>query len=205
MLKVAVVDSGINETHSHIGGVAGGVSFVSDNWDDLIGHGTAVAAAIRDHEPRIELYAVKIFDRSFATAIESVVKALEWCADNEMDVVNLSLGTAKTAHGELLKEPSLRVKVLIAPYEFLGLPAYPGRFPWVFGVSADPSCSREELRRSPDNGFLASPLPRTIPGLSPEQNLSGASFSVANFAGLICRMMLEYNVRTVDQLRDRLM
>jgi len=204
MLKVAVVDSGINANHSHIGEVADGLSLVSDTWDDLLGHGTAVAAAIRDLEPRVALYAVKIFDRSFSTEIESVVQALEWCISNEMDVVNLSLGTAKKAHGELLREASRRIKVLIAPYEFLGLPAFPGSFPWVFGVSGDPTCSRDELRSTTARGFLASPLPRSIPGLSKEENFSGTSFAVANFTGLICRLMLQHQLANADQLRNAL-
>ena len=202
MLKVAVVDSGINAGHPHIGPVEGGVSLVSDTWDDVMGHGTAVAAAIHDHEPRVGLYAVKIFDQSFSTEIDAVVRALEWCVANDMDVVNLSLGTAKASHGELLRDLSRRLNILIAPYEFIGLPAFPGSFPWVFGVSGDPACSRQDLRSTSDRGYLASPLPRSIPGLAQEQNFSGTSFAVANFTGLICRLMLEKDLAKGDQLRE---
>jgi hypothetical protein len=202
-LRVAVVDSGINLSHSHIGNVAGGISFVSETWEDRVGHGTAVAAAIRDHEPRVDLFSVKIFERSFSTDIESVVKALEWCADHQMDVVNLSLATAKLSHAELLREPSRRIKVLVAPFEFVGLPAYPGSFPWAFGVSPDPQLRRDQIREA--NGtFFASPLPRTIPGLAPQDNFTGSSFAAANFTGLICRVMLDRDLRTVDDIRSAL-
>ncbi len=195
-MKVAVVDSGINAEHSHIGKVAGGVSFVSDDWKDFVGHGTAVAAAICSHEPRVELYAVKIFDRSFATQIVSVVKALEWCADNGMEVVNVSLATAKNDHAALLEQPSRRINILIAPSEFMGLPAYPGSFEWCFGVGSDPDCPRSEFRRTPDGTFLASPLPRELPGVQITRNFSGSSFAVANFTGLVCRLMYDHDVRT---------
>lgn len=200
MLKVAVVDSGINAGHSHVGNVAGGVSFVSENWSDSIGHGTAVAAAIRDRELRVELYAVKLFDQSFATRIEAVVQALDWCASNKIDVVNLSLATAKSIHAKVLEEPSRRVNILIAPYEFIGLPAYPGSFPWVFGVSPDESCPREAFRKT-DTHFVASPFPRTIPGLTTDQNFSGPSFAVANFSGLVCRLLLANNITEASDLR----
>jgi hypothetical protein len=205
MLKVAVIDSGINPGHSHVGPIYGGVSFVSENWADFLGHGTAVAAAIRDHEPRVELYAVKIFDRSFATEIEAVLKALEWCAQNTMEVVNLSLATAKIAYARLLEEPSRRINILIAPCEFVGLPAYPGSFSWVFGVSSDERCPREKYIRVAPSHFAASPIPRTIPGLQVQENFSGLSFAVANFTGLVCRTMLEHNIRTADQLRECLL
>jgi hypothetical protein len=203
MLKVAVIDSGINASHSHVAGAAGGVSFVSENWDDLIGHGTAVAAAIRDHAPQVDLYAVKIFDRSFATEIDILVKALEWCEANDMDVVNLSVGTAKLKHGELLKDISRRLNILVAPLEFVGLPAYPGSYPWVFGISADSNCGRDEIRKDKDH-FAASPLPRTIPGLTSDQNFSGTSFAVANFTGLICSAMVTNHIRSADELRVHL-
>ncbi len=204
MLKVAVVDSGINAGHSHIGRVGGGISFVSETWNDQLGHGTAVAAAIHDHEPQVELYAVKIFDRSFSTDIDAVVKALEWCAENRMDVVNLSFATAKHSHGDLMKEVSQRMPILVAPYEFIGLPSFPGSFPWVFGVKPDTECTRAEIRSSADRAFMASPLPRTIPGLPVEQNFQGSSFAVANFTGLICREMIEHDIGGPDELRARL-
>jgi hypothetical protein len=180
------------------------VSFVSDDCKDFIGHGTAVAAAICSHEPRVELYAVKIFDRSFATQIASVVKALEWCADNSMDVVNVSLATAKNEHAALLEEPSRRVNILIAPSEFVGLPAYPGSFEWCFGVTSDPGCPRDEYRSSASGIFLASPLPREIPGVEVTHNFSGSSFAVANFSGLICRLMYNHDVRTNLAVRSLL-
>jgi hypothetical protein len=119
--------------------------------------------------------------------------------------VNLSLGTAKAIHGEVLREASRKVNVLVAPYEFVGLPAHPGSFAWVFGVLPDPSCPRQEFRKGPQNSFCASPLPRTISGISQEQNFAGPSFAVANFTGLICRTMLVSSVRTADELRLRLL
>ena len=205
MLKVAVVDSGINAGHSHVGDVAGGLSLVSAEWTDSIGHGTAVAAAIRDHAPDVALYAVKIFDRSFSTQIATVVKALEWCAEHKMDVVNLSLGTAKQAHGELLEQASRKVNILVAPYDFVGLPAFPGSYPWVFGVSSDPTCARDRFCIAGGVRFLASPMPRTIPGLATSQNFAGPSFAVANFTGLICRAMKETNIGAADDLRQFLL
>ena len=50
-VRVAVVDSGGNPSHPHIGRIAGGVAVVpgadSGDYLDRIGHGTAVAAAIQ--------------------------------------------------------------------------------------------------------------------------------------------------------------
>jgi len=118
--------------------------------------------------------------------------------------VNLSLGTAKHAHGELLAEVSRSVNVLVAPYDFVGLPAFPGSFPWVFGVSPDADCARDRFCLDGPR-FLASPLPRAIPGLATSENFAGPSFAVANFTGLICRTMVRQHIRTADELHQFLL
>jgi subtilisin family serine protease len=50
-VTVAVLDSGIHAAHPHVGGIDGGISFATsgepDDLTDRLGHGTAVAAAIR--------------------------------------------------------------------------------------------------------------------------------------------------------------
>ena len=58
-IRVAVVDSGITAGHEHVGDVAAGVSLVAGSADtiDRLGHGTAVAAAIREKAPNAELVA----------------------------------------------------------------------------------------------------------------------------------------------------
>lgn len=196
-MKVAVVDSGINAAHSHVAGVAGGVSFVGSpgpsgpEWADVLGHGTAVAGAISERAPEIELYAVRIFDRSFSTGIDRVIRALEWCEEQEMDVVNLSLATVQAAHREPLERVVTRIRTIVAPADFMGIPAWPGSLPGVIGVVPDSSLERGSCRRLAGTRFAASPFPRTLPALSPFENFSGPSFAVANFTGLLCRALLD--------------
>ena len=102
-VRVAVVDSGIYPDHPHVGGISGGIGFTSpdgpnDDYLDRLGHGTAVAAAIREKAPDVELFAVKIFDRTLATSIGSLVAAIGWAIDSGMEIINLSLGTARREH-----------------------------------------------------------------------------------------------------------
>lgn len=204
MLKVAIVDSGINPQHPHVGPVTGGESFIDSDdsvtpaWLDRLGHGTAIAGVIRERVPEADLFAVKVFDRSFSTSIDRVVRGLEWCLDNEIDVVNLSVATTRAAHADALRDISRRFRCLVAPCEFMGLPAYPGSFHWVYGVTADPACPRGESRilSEAERRFCASPLPRSLEGLPAELNFSGASFAVANFTALLCRQLLDASVNS---------
>ena len=178
-MRIAVVDSGIAAGHPHVGPVAGGVSFAgAGDWTDRLGHGTAVAGAIRQWAPDAELYAVKVFDGRLSATIDTLALALEWCREHAMDIVNLSLGTANAAHRDRLRAVVAAAPLVVSPADLL-----PGSFPDVAGVEADPECPRDSFRFS-DGKFHASPYPRPIPGVPVEYNLNGVSFAVANLTGL---------------------
>src|SRR3954462_10433707 len=94
-VTVAVLDSGIHPDHPHVGGVDGGTSIIPEASDyvDRLGHGTAVAAAIREKPPAVRLLAVKIFHDRLATNADALARAIEWAANEGAQVINLSLGT----------------------------------------------------------------------------------------------------------------
>ena len=199
-VRIAVVDSGVHAQHPHVNGVAGGVSITPDgreetDYTDRLGHGTAVAAAIREKAPDAEIYAVKVFHDSLATRIESLVHALDWSEKNGMNLINLSLGTDNPQHEAVLRAAVDRLVgqgiKLIAAYEDSGVRWLPGSIAGVVPVVLDWDCPRDEYRTSllPDGRMLyhASGFPRPIPRVAPERNLKGISFAVANVTGLIAR------------------
>ena len=199
-VKVAIIDSGVNPSHPHVGGVSGGTRISSNDttsspdYLDFIGHGTAVTAAIREKVPEAQLYAVKVFDRTLTTNIEVILKAIDWCVNNEMDLVNLSLGTANNEHRDLMERAAARAvakgTTLVAAREMSGALSLPGCLPSVIGVDVDWECSRDDYKvKHLDDGpvFIASAYPREIPGVSRERNMSGISFAVANMTGFVAR------------------
>ena len=197
---VAVLDSGIHAEHPHVGGIAGGFSLCDDVDDavDRVGHGTAVAAAIRDLAPAVDLLAVKIFDRRLATNADVLAHAIEWSADKGAHLINLSLGTANAAHAERLTAAldyaTARGSLVVSAFEANGTPLLPGSLPTVVGVLADWSLEREVIDATPRDGgassFSASPYPRPIPGVARERNLAGVSFAVANVTGFLARAIV---------------
>jgi Subtilase family len=186
-MKIAIIDSGVHPGHPHVGEISGAVAITlageSDDAIDRLGHGTAVAGAIREKVPDAELYAVKVFDRRLTANIGVILRALEWCRAHGMDIVNLSLGTENPAHREGFVR-ALRDDLLVVSAGS----ALPGKLPEVIGVAPDVDCPREAFRYH--NGmFYASPYPRPIPGVSVDRNLSGTSFAVANMTGLVARAL----------------
>ncbi len=186
-MRIAIIDSGIHEGHPHVGRVAGSVHFTADGEGsdpvDRLGHGTAVAAAIREKVPGADLFAVKVFDRRLSVRIEAILRALEWCRENRMEVINLSLGTPNEDHRVPLLAAIADNGLAVSAADLL-----PGSLPGVVGVAADESCPRDEYRRDGDK-FLASPYPRPIPGVPPSHNLQGVSFAVANMTGFVARAL----------------
>jgi subtilisin family serine protease len=203
-VTVAVVDSGIHAGHPHIGGsVAGGACVLpgvdSEDWVDRLGHGTAVAAAIHDKAPGAALLAVRVFDRSLTTSAQALADGIHWSVDHGAILINLSLGTTNPAHRELLVDAvdyaTRHGARVVAAREWNGQQWFPGSLAGAVGVVLDPQCDRNEIRAVPsDDGatiYAASPLPRPIPGVPVERNLSGVSFAVANVTGFLARITKE--------------
>ncbi len=174
-MKIAIIDSGVHADHPHVGGIAGGIAIVGDDLLDRLGHGTAIAGAIREKNPDAEIYAVKVFDRRLSTTIENILRALQWCIENEMDVINLSVGVRK----EVGLVPDLPIVVSV-----------PNSIPPAIPVLPDENCPRDRFYYR-EGIFYASPYPRPIPGVPPERNLNGASFAVANMTGFVARALAE--------------
>ena len=147
-IRIAIVDSGIDASHSGVGDVAGGVHIQIGKdgetvfWDDhadCAGHGTACAGIIRKKAPSAMLYSVRIFDDSLLADGRALIAAIQWCIDNEMDVVNLSLGTTDVTFKASLQKICRKAVdggvILVAAESNDGNESYPAVFPEVIGVT----------------------------------------------------------------------
>ena len=196
---VAVIDSGVNPEHPHVSGVAGGVRIdlsggVSEDWVDRLGHGTAVFAAIQEKAPEAEIYAVRVFEDRLRTSVRALVAAIDWAAERGVQVVNLSLGTVREDHAEVLAGAVGRLAkvggVVVGAAEADGRKWWPGSLASAVGVVMDEDLPRDcvEVRgEGGDRVVAASPYPRPIPGVPVERNLNGISFAVANVTGMVAR------------------
>ena len=140
--KIAIIDSGIDMSHPSIGMIAGGVHIqisekgeilFLDDHADCAGHGTACAGIIRKKTPDAALYSVRIFDESLIADERALIAAIQWCIDNKIDVVNLSLGTTDVTFKEALQKVCRKAVdagvILVAAESNDGLESYPAVFP----------------------------------------------------------------------------
>ena len=170
-VRIAVIDSCVHAEHPHVRGVVGGVAIREDgtlheDYVDRLGHGTAVTAAIREKAPNAEILAIKVFWRALSTDIATLVRAIDEAADRSASVINLSLGTGRMQHRELLEAAVARARaqgaLIVAANDDGGVRWLPGCLEHVVAVRAD---------------------------WARERNLNGVSFAVANATGFVARAL----------------
>ena len=113
-MKIAIVDSGIDKQHKRlknckISGVfidfrhkEGEQYELNESFNDELGHGTAIAGIIHKLIPEAELIGVKIFNEQPSVNERIIHRAIGWCIENKVDIINLSLGIETTNPNEEL-------------------------------------------------------------------------------------------------------
>lgn len=150
-VKTAIVDTGIDADHPDlVDNVAGGVNIINPrkHYDDDNGHGSHVAGIVAAVDnaigvigvsPQASLYGVKVLDRNGMGWLSDVVAGLEWCINNGMDVVNMSLGTSsdsQTLHDAVTAVYNAGIVQVAATGNDGGSVSYPAAYAQTIAVSA---------------------------------------------------------------------
>jgi len=214
-LKIAVIDSGVNLRHPHICAPTYGADWpgaVDDaSWEDTLGHGTAVTAAIQEKAPAAEYYVLRLFGKSLRATTPRLLEAIEWSIDKQMDIVNLSLGTqnpeSRSAFQRLLHRASASGMIVVSARNSGPNPVFPGALEGLIGVVLDWELPRFRYRitgGADASFFAASGYPRPLPGMSPGRNLNGISFAVANMTGFVARACEGLRRRSIESVCEAL-
>ena len=215
-VRVALVDSGINPRHPHVKKISGGVHIEIDNHNtilrsnvdiaDEIGHGTACAGVVRYVAGDCNLYSVKVFGKTPSTYVLVLIEAIEWSIENDMSIINLSLGVKDKKHLRKLRDVCEKACkkgiIIIAAGKRLGEGDYLTSFPNLI-VTTSIECNPGEYHydeASPIK-FLASAYPRPLPGVPVKQNFHGESFSAAWYSGLTALIKERYPLLDTDEIK----
>jgi subtilisin family serine protease len=222
-VKVAIVDSGVDGDHPAVGGVAGGVVIEPDPdapsgvrviegpHGDLGGHGTACAAIVRELAPDVELFSVRVLGAKLTGRAYVFAEGLQWCIDNGMDVVNLSLTTPNDDwYGdfhELCDAAAFQRIVLVAAMNNLPQTCDPSQFSSVLSVAATTGRDREVFFCNPDP-----PAEWGAPGIDVPVawangstiTTTGNSFATPVIAGHVARILGTHPGLTPWQVRTLL-
>lgn len=204
-VRVAVIDTGIDVRNPDLDGrVLGGFNALTgsgreEDYQDDHGHGTHVAgtiAATRGNAwgvvgvaPQAVLYSVKVLDKDGMGSLSGVVDGIVWCANNKIQVANLSLGgpvDSETLH-EAAQFAEIMGVVLIAAAGNNGAAAgFPASYKEVLSVSA--ATAEDKLAAFSSRGKVEFIAPgEYVVSLAPGRetaNMSGTSMAAPHVSGL---------------------
>ena len=218
-VAVALIDSGVNTRHSHVGPIAGGLGFAMDgsgavrreaDFGDRIGHGSALAGILRAKAGAARLYAVKIFHERLAADFPVLEAALRWAIGFGVDVVGLSLGTSNPEHRRVLErlvaQASAANCIIVASGPPGGADWFPASLPGVLGVAGDARCGWDDLAYVRDDPipFRAHARPRPLAGPAERRNFHGHSFAAAHLASMVARLRERRPSISSQEVRARL-
>jgi len=101
-VQIAIIDDGVNEKLYNSGTLCTNIEITPDNTIQqrnchdpfMPSHGTSCAAIIKRYAPAAVISSIKILSDSSKTSMRNqLVKALKWCSENNVQLINLSLGT----------------------------------------------------------------------------------------------------------------
>lgn len=220
-VRVAVVDSGIDNDHPAIAGAvkgwaepveAGGrIDFRTKPHSDSCGHGTACAGIIRSLAPDVELYSVKVLGSDMSGTGMLFAAGLHWAIENGMQVVNLSLGTTKKDFYAILHELAdtayFRRIVLVAAANNLPVNSFPSLYASVISVACQTDSDPLRYCYNP-----APPVEFSAPGIDVRVAWTGGSFvrgtgnsyAAPHITGLVARLLERWPQLTPFQVKTLL-
>lgn len=102
-VRVAILDTGVDINHADLTFFGGYNTIDSSDYSGTANHGTHVSgiigalannAGIVGMAPQVQLYSVKVLKDDGSGSLSALIAGLDWAITNDMDIVNMSLGTS---------------------------------------------------------------------------------------------------------------
>lgn len=192
MIKVGVVDSGFSDEQSDW--VEASAAFFladealwqADSTPDQLGHGGHILSTIRATAPNTCFYVAQVFQNRFVTTALQVAAAIDWLVEQNVEVINLSLGlhTDRPLLKSAVERALKKGIVLCASSPAKGASVYPAAYLGVFRMTGDARCSEQEWSYLETAYADFGAYVKSADGLQ-----AGASMGNARMVGHVCRYL----------------
>lgn len=224
-VNVAILDTGVDLDHQDLAAnIKGNYNAINPrkSAQDDHGHGTHVTgiiAAMNNETgvvgvgPQVNIYAVKVLDRTNQGNLSDILDGLQWCIDNHMQVINMSFGT-------LFSNLSLQDAVIAIHNAGItqvaaagntggsgGAILYPAKYPETIAVSSVGSSN--QLSGSSSRG---AEIDLAAPGVQINSTyndglyttMSGTSMAAPHVTGAAALVLSLYGTLTPDEVKEKL-
>ena len=219
-VRVAIVDSGVEDGHPRVGRLAGAVSvepdpddpsrftYVEGPHEDLVGHGTACGGIIRSLAPDAEIYSVRVLGANLRGKGSAFLAGVRWALDQGIQVVNMSLSSRSEQWfgplHQVADEAYFKGSVLVCAANNVPGPTYPSQYAAVISVAARPGDDPYAVAYNPHP-----PVEFGARGIDVDVAWSGGgsmvstgnSFATPHIAGLVALMLAKHPWLTPFQVK----
>jgi len=155
-MHIAVVDDGISEGYfdslclEHDIVITKDFKAVASNSHNYPrrNHGTVCAGIVKKYCSNAKISSIKVLNDNMLGSIGRLIKAIQWCIANEIDIINLSIGTIHRRDEKRLRETVDKADnkgiIIVAAQSNDDLLTYPACFHNVIGVKSDKNNILEE-------------------------------------------------------------
>lgn len=185
---------------------------IVEDYNDIIGHGTAVTDVLLKGTKNIEsIYCIKIYNDAMEVETTTLIYALEYIFNNiKCDMILISSGVVCCDHYEdlydVIKRLSLQGIYIISAFDNDGSISFPAAFHAVIGVGI--TQNKTEKPRVSTDSVLDILLPKQfyrVKWVSPSRIItSGSSFAAAYVASIVAETIIELHDKAKTYKKETL-
>lgn len=184
---IAIIDSGINKKNAST--VSKNINFTElDNEYDQNGHGTYMYKIIHGNmgiAKNAKIYMLKVADKDCKASSRNIVNAVNWCIDNDVQIISMSLSTSKNStqlHDAIIKAYKKGIRIFASVANDSCFQSYPASYNEVIGVY---SWRKKDSYNSYD--YLYCPINEFY--IDSNNKINGNSPATAFMAGLASHLL----------------
>ncbi|AGK99600.1 S8 family serine peptidase [Clostridium pasteurianum] len=224
MISVAVIDDGINNVFYEVSNISNSIEITLDliihtvtNFNSSnISHGSTCAAIIKKYCPEAVLTSIKILnDKTRKCTKAQLVKSIEWCINNNIQVVNLSLGTIDYRDCEpirkIINKAYDKGLIIIAACNNKDVFTYPASYTNVIGVKCSDKYNLKEdeyiFNLYPIDGIeILSCSTHTLLKKNLDSIVSKKcnSFATPMITAEVCKIIISFYDITLEKIKEQL-
>lgn len=154
-ITIAIIDSGVRsgDPRLHKADINGwqiqlsatNHAVLSDDFEDVNGHGTELAVVLHKYAPKAKLLAIRIMNQNLTASADLLVAGIETAYKvSGADIIMISFGTPNMGKAMILRDACAMANesgsLIVAAAHPQGSRSYPADVPEVIGVTSHPNC-----------------------------------------------------------------
>lgn len=201
-MKAAILDDGVNEGWLKEKNI---VNLQIDKEYQIVprtdydkyekNHGSICAAILKKYAPDCEIVSIKVLDENGHGSCRTLLRAMDWCIENNIKLIHMSIGSTNYIDYELLRKKTAQLinnnSIIVAACHNGGKYTIPACLSGVIGVKACDMWSNKEYQYNRWYFYNADVLARSTHYINGEYTLSANSYAAPYITARIYNILRE--------------